>query len=220
MSSRDVASGLGRKEQWGNLENGQEKKQKTCEYKNAPLHAWNVSPKVASPVSRAHLYSIDQDWVALNKQRQHSIKIKSYPTPKKFFHFTLNSGRSSYLQEPANVRLVVGIHEDYILKEPEERTVLSFFWLQHGQYAVELKEESSGSLCRINREKQVERVRALQHGSHVVESGRSCVPNNPFRSGFTIDRSLHGLPPIRRSKGPQSASCNTQLRFSSQCRGF
>lgn len=30
-----------------------------------------------------------------------------------------------------------------------------------------------------------------------------------------MDRSLQGLPPIRRSKGPHSASCNTQLHFSS-----
>lgn len=77
-----------------------------------------------------------------------------------YFNFTLNLVSSSYLQEPANVRLVVGIHEDHVLKEPEERTVVAFLWLQHGQYAVELKEESSGSLCRMNREEQSERVRA------------------------------------------------------------
>lgn len=40
----------------------------------------------------------------------------------------------------------------------------------------------------------------------------SFIPNNPFRRGLTMDRSLHGLPPIRRSKGPHSASCNTQLQ--------
>lgn len=30
-----------------------------------------------------------------------------------------------------------------------------------------------------------------------------------------MDRSLHGLPPIRRSNGPHSASCNTQRQTSS-----
>lgn len=72
------------------------------------------------------------------------------------FHFTLNQVRSSYLQEPADVRLVMGIHEDHVLEEPEERTVVSFLGLQHGQYAVELKEESSGSLCRTNGEEQAQ----------------------------------------------------------------
>lgn len=42
-----------------------------------------------------------------------------------------------------------------------------------------------------------------------------CVPNNPFRRGLTMDRSLQGLPPIRRSNGPHSASCNTWEQFSS-----
>lgn len=89
-----------------------------------------------------------------------------------YFNFTLNQVSSSYLQEPANVRLVVGIHEDHVLKEPEERTVVSFLWFQQGQYAVELKEESSGSLCRRNKEEQVERVRALQHaGSCMFQAG-------------------------------------------------
>lgn len=87
---------------------------------------------------------------------------------KMYFHFTLDRVSSSYLQEPANVRLVVGIHEDHILKEPEEGTVVSFLWLQHGQYAVELKEESSGSLCRMKREEQAERVRAAMSHSVLV----------------------------------------------------
>lgn len=114
-------------------------------------------------MSRAHLYSIDQDWVALNKKIRRSIKIHSYATTI-CTTLTLNQVSSSYLQEPANVRLVVGIHEDHVLKEPEERTIVSFLWLQHGQYAVELKEESSGSLCRTNREEQA-RVRRLRHAS-------------------------------------------------------
>lgn len=37
------------------------------------------------------------------------------------------------------------------------------------------------------------------------------LPNSPFRIGLTIDRSLHGLPPIRRSNGPHSANCSTDI---------
>lgn len=41
----------------------------------------------------------------------------------------------------------------------------------------------------------------------------SCIPNNPFRRGLTMDRSLQGLPPIRRSNGPHSASWKQHVRL-------
>lgn len=59
-----------------------------------------------------------------------------------------------HLQEPADVGFVVGGHENHVLKEPEERTVIIFLRLQHGQYAVKLKEETSGALCRTGEETQ------------------------------------------------------------------
>lgn len=38
----------------------------------------------------------------------------------------------AYLQEPANVRLVVGAHENHVLKQPEKGPVVSVLGPQHG----------------------------------------------------------------------------------------
>ncbi len=40
----------------------------------------------------------------------------------------------------------------------------------------------------------------------------SVVPNRPFLAGLTMDRSLHGLPPITRSNGPHSWICSETER--------
>lgn len=58
----------------------------------------------------------------------------------------------NHLEESADIWLVVGTHENDVLKQPEERAVVALLRLQHGQYAVELKEEPSSALCGTNRE--------------------------------------------------------------------
>lgn len=52
------------------------------------------------------------------------------------------------LEEAADVDFVVCVHEDHVLKEPEERPRVIFFGLQQLKDAVELKEQSAGALCR------------------------------------------------------------------------
>lgn len=54
----------------------------------------------------------------------------------------------NYLKESTDIWFVVGAHENHVLEQPEERTVVALLWLQHGQYAVVLEKEPSGALCR------------------------------------------------------------------------
>lgn len=54
----------------------------------------------------------------------------------------------NHLQEPADVRLIMGAHENHVLEQPEEGAVVVLLWLQYVQYAVILEEESSSALCR------------------------------------------------------------------------
>lgn len=57
----------------------------------------------------------------------------------------------NHLKESADIRFVVGAHENHVLKQPEERAVVALLRLQQGQNAVELKKEPSSALCRTNR---------------------------------------------------------------------
>lgn len=64
----------------------------------------------------------------------------------------------NHLKESADVWLVMSTHENHVLKQPEERTVVTLLRLQHGQYAVKLKKEPSSALCRTNRARLTERI--------------------------------------------------------------
>lgn len=52
------------------------------------------------------------------------------------------------LEEAADVDFIVCVHEDHVLKQPEERPGVSLFRLQQLKDAIVLKEESAGALCR------------------------------------------------------------------------
>lgn len=111
-----------------------------------------------------------------------------------------------YLEESADVGLVVGAHEDHVLKQPEERTVVALLRLQHRQDPVELEEESPSAFCK--EETQILPVSSGRKDSFRNTSSRfgGSVPKSPFLRGLTMDRSLQGLPPISRSNGPHSAN--------------
>lgn len=54
--------------------------------------------------------------------------------------------KSANLKEAADVDFVVCVHEDHVLKEPEERPGVFFTGLQKLQNPVILKEEPTGAL--------------------------------------------------------------------------
>lgn len=58
--------------------------------------------------------------------------------------------RGPNLEEAADVDFVVCVHEDHVLKEPEEGLGVLLTGLQQLQDPVELKEESPGALCRTH----------------------------------------------------------------------
>lgn len=81
------------------------------------------------------------------------------------------------LQEAADVDFVVGIHEDHILKEPEEGPGVFFAGLQKLQNPVVLKEEPTSALYRtdlfITTPKRQRRPPTKRVGS------KTLVPNDP-----------------------------------------
>lgn len=92
-----------------------------------PVHAGNVAPKVTRPVCWTDLDRIDKHWIALKDNTKY-IKNENSPNGDIHSYQILKP----YLEEPANVRLVVGAHENHVLKQPEKRPVVSFLWPQHG----------------------------------------------------------------------------------------
>lgn len=62
--------------------------------------------------------------------------------------------KHSHLKESADVIFVIGAHENNILEQPEERTVIVLPWFQQRQNPVELKKESASALCRTDRDTQ------------------------------------------------------------------
>lgn len=40
--------------------------------------------------------------------------------------------KHNYLEESANICLVIGTHENHVLKQPEEGAVIALLWLQQG----------------------------------------------------------------------------------------
>ena len=122
-----------------------------CRSEYIPVHAGYISPKVACSVSRADFHRIDKNWITLKKKKQ-----CRHWALKRFVHFHQGDRilwpliKGDYLKKPADVRFIGRAHEDHVLKQPEEWPVISLLWLQHSQYAVELKKESSSALCRKN----------------------------------------------------------------------
>lgn len=60
------------------------------------------------------------------------------------------------LEEATDVDFVVCVHEDNVLKQPEERPEVIFFGLQQLKDAIVLKEQPAGALYRQKRELQQE----------------------------------------------------------------
>lgn len=90
-----------------------------------PVHAGNVAPKVARSVRRTDLDRVDKHRIALKKKETNDTKNDH--SPKGDAEIV-----KPYLQEPANVRLVVGAHENHVLKQPEKGPAVSLLRPQHG----------------------------------------------------------------------------------------
>ena len=54
---------------------------------------------------------------------------------------------NSHLQEPADDALVISLHGDHILVEPEEGTVVPWGWFSQVQNTIEIKEQTPSALC-------------------------------------------------------------------------
>lgn len=92
-----------------------------------PVHAGNVAPKVTCSVCRTDLDCVNKHRITLKSKAKY-IRNEYSPSGDVDSYQMLKP----YLKEPANVRLVVGTHENHVLKQPEKRPVVSFFWPQHG----------------------------------------------------------------------------------------
>ena len=96
-----------------------------------PVHAREVSPKVTSPVSRTDFYSVNKNWITLKKKWHNDDKTTCiiYCSLIDIFSGKQNT---NYLKESANIGLILGTHENNVLKQPEKRAVVAFLGPQHG----------------------------------------------------------------------------------------